>query len=202
MLEQVNKAVVFFQKNAHFNQMFRMRMFRVLGLVGVALLSVQGVAQAQLVKSYGKTGAWAVTLAKDPHGDEICIVSSRQPPNGPADYNLSFVVDSNYTRLFIGYQGPSMPAPGAVGLAVGGMAVADLLVTVPPRDFAGGLHLIMIDLPAGLLNQVIFPAMAGDDAITAHAGTTAFSVPTKHFNQVIGLADACSRQERKDDTGI
>jgi hypothetical protein len=60
----------------------------------------------------------------------------------------------------------------------------------------------MIDLPAGLLNQVIFPAMAGDDAITAHAGTTAFSVPTKHFNQVIGLADACSRQERKDDTGI
>ncbi len=179
-----------------------MRLFRVLGLVGLALLSAQGAAHAQLVKSFGKTGAWAVTLAKDPHGDEICIVSSRQPPNGPANYNLSFVVDSNYTRLFIGYQGPSMAAPGAVGLAVGGTAVANLLVRVPPRNFAGDLHLIMIDLPAGLLNQVIFPAMAGDDAITARAGNTAFSVPTKHFSQVVGLADACSRQERKDDTGI
>lgn len=172
-----------------------------LAIAGMALFSARGVAQAQLVKSYGKTGAWAVTLAKDPNGDEICIVSSRQPPNGPAGYNLSFVVDSNYTRLFLGYQGAAMPAPEAVGLAVGGAAVANLLVTAPPRDFAGNLHLIMIDLPTGLLDQVIFPAMAGDDAITARAGNAAFSVPTGRFGQVIGLVDACSRQERKDDTG-
>ncbi len=193
--------VLLVQNMQYFRRMLPQRLFRILTIAGLALFSARDVAQAQLVKSYGKSGAWAVTLAKDPHGDEICIVSSRQPPNGPADYNLSFVVDSNYTRLFIGYQGPALPAPGAVGLAVGGAAVANLLVTAPPRDFAGNLHLIMIDLPAGLLNDVIFPAMAGDDAITARAGNAAFSVPTRRFGQVIDFVDACSRQERKDDAG-
>ncbi len=169
--------------------------------LAVCLFALPGVAQAQLLKSYGKLGAWSVTLAKDPNNDEICVVSSRQPPNGPAGFNLSFVVDSNYTRLFLGYQGPAMPTPDAVGLAVGGSALANLLVTAPRRDFGGDLHLVMIDLPTGLLKNVIFPAMGADGAITAKAGSAAFSVPTGHFDQVISLVDACSLQERKDDTG-
>jgi hypothetical protein len=170
-------------------------------LAAASLLALPGMAQAQLLKSYGKLGAWSVTLAKDPTGDEICVVSSRQPPNGPANFNLSFVVDSNYTRLFLGYQGPPMPTPDSVGLAVGGAALANLLVTAPRRDFGDDLHLIMIDLPTGLLRNVIFPAMGSDDTITARAGDAAFSVPTGHFEQVISLVDNCARQERKDDEG-
>jgi hypothetical protein len=170
-------------------------------LAAALFLALPGMAQAQLLKSYGKLGAWSVTLAKDPTGDEICVVSSRQPPNGPAGFNLSFVVDSNYTRLFLGYQGPAMPTPDAVALAVGGSALANLLVTAPRRDFGNDLHLIMIDLPTGLLQKVIFPAMGDDHAITARAGEAAFSVSTGHFDQVISLVDNCSRQERKDDDG-
>lgn len=170
-------------------------------VAALALIALPGMARAQLLKSYGTLGAWTVTLAKDPTGDEICVVSSRQPPNGPAGFNLSFVIDSNYTRLFLGYQGPAMPTPDAVGLSVGGAALANLLVTAPRRDFGDELHLIMIDLPTGLLRNVIFPAMGGDVAITARAGDAAFSVPTGHFDQVIGLAENCSRQERKDDLG-
>jgi hypothetical protein len=170
-------------------------------VAAIGLVALPGLAQAQLLKSYGKLGAWSVTLAKDPTGDEICVVSSRQPPNGPAGFNLSFVVDSNYTRLFLGYQGPAMPTPDAVALAVGGAALANLLVTAPRRDFGDDLHLIMIDLPTGLLRKVIFPAMGSDGAITARAGDAAFSVPTGHFDQVISLVNNCSLQERKDDAG-
>jgi hypothetical protein len=178
-----------------------MRHARGIGIAAAAVLALSAPARAQMVKSYGKLGAWSVSLAKDPTGDEICVVSSRQPPNGPAGYNLSFVVDSNYTRLFLGYQGAAMPTPAAVGLQVDDSALANLLVTAPRRDFGDDLHLIFVDLPTGLLENVIFPAMAAQPSITAQAGGAQFTVPTTHFAEIMTLVDDCARQERKDDLG-
>jgi hypothetical protein len=161
-----------------------------------------GVAQAQLVKTYGDQGAWSVLLEKDSHGDEFCLASSRLPPAGPASYNLSFAVDQNYNRLFLGYQGPEMPTPASVRLVVDGKDVVDLPVDNAQASFAGNVHLIVIDLPPNLLSALVFPAMAQDSAVTADAGAEKFTVPTAGFGMIRTEVQKCAVRERKDDSSL
>jgi hypothetical protein len=161
-----------------------------------------GTAQAQLIKTYGDDGAWSVLLEKDSHGDEFCLASSWLPPAGPGSYNLSFAVDQNYNRLFLGYLGPEIPTPASIRLVVEGKDVADLPVDNAQASFAGDVHLLVIDLPPNLLRALVFPAMAQDSAVTADAGAAKFTVPTAGFRAIRSEVDDCSVRERKDDASI
>jgi hypothetical protein len=179
-----------------------MRFLVLLALAAAGLFWAPRPAQAQLVKSYGDVGAWSVLLVKDPHGDEYCLASTRQPPNGPAGENLSFAVDSNYTRIFLGYQGPAVPTPGRLALAVDGLKLVSLKLVYPQSDFGPALHLIVVDLPDDLLRGTIFPAMADESVVTADAGAIRFSVPINHFDVILNELDDCARRERIDDASL
>jgi len=172
-------------------------------VVWVCVLCLAGAApaRAQLIKTYGDQGAWSVLLEKDSHGDEFCLASSRLPPAGPS-YNLSFAVDQNYNRLFLGYQGPEIPTPSTLRLVVEGKDVADLPVNNAQASFAGGVHLIVIDLPPNLLSALVFPAMTQDSAVTADAGDARFTVPTAGFGTILSEVEDCSVRERKDDANL
>jgi hypothetical protein len=171
-------------------------------VLATSLLAAADPARAQLVKSYGDLGAWSVTLAKDPHGDEYCLASTREPPAGPAGYNLSFAVDSNYSRVFLGYQGPPMPTPASLALAADGSTIVDLTIRYPRSDFGENLHLIAVDLPPNMLDDLIFPSLNGQIALTVRAGAIGFSVPTAHFDIIQAELDACAQREKIDDASL
>jgi len=160
-----------------------------------------GFARAQTVKSYGDFGAWSVTLATDPRGDEYCLLSTRDPPAGPSQ-NLSFAVDSNYTRIFLGYEGPPAPTPSTLQLATDGAAIVRLKIVYPQSDFSGGVHLIVVELPPNMLDYLILPSLTGGRALTVSAGRIFFTVPITGFAAITGPLDACARQERADDANL